>query len=79
MSERTDAGSTVVYVVERLVSLGKETNANRYFVPTGFQAKNLIVDGGLQLGDIEVLKKLDITLDGADEYVVCLTTGWMRR
>lgn len=57
------------YVVERIVAQGPELNRERFFVPTGFQSKNLIVDGGLQLGDIDVFSKLDVTIDGADEYV----------
>ena len=35
----------------------------------GFQSKNLIVDGGLVLGDIEQYPKIDVTIDGADECV----------
>jgi len=36
-------------------------------IPTGFQSKQLIVQGGLTLGDIDQYHKLDITIDGADE------------
>lgn len=57
------------YVVERILQQGEDANKTRWFVPTGFQSKNLIVDGKLQLGDIDVLPELDVTIDGADEYV----------
>lgn len=34
---------------------------------TGFQSKQLIVNGGLTLGDISQYPHLDVTIDGADE------------
>lgn len=61
------SGSTVPYVVERIIAQGAEVNRDRWFVPTGFQSKNLIIDGGLRLGDIDMFSTLDVTLDGADE------------
>ena len=33
----------------------------------GFQSKQLIVDAGLVLGDVDQHPKIDVTLDGADE------------
>lgn len=39
----------------------------RWFVPTGFQSKELIVKGGLNLGDVDQFPIIDVTLDGADE------------
>lgn len=76
------SGSTVPFVVERLIEQGAEVNRERWFVPTGFQSKKLIVDGGtsadlscrtdqtgLRLGDIDVFPRLDVTIDGADECV----------
>ncbi|WFD32737.1 ribose-5-phosphate isomerase [Malassezia sp. CBS 17886] len=61
------SGSTVPYVVDRIIAQGQEVNKGRSFVPTGFQSKNLIVDGGLRLGDIDEFPELDVSLDGADE------------
>ncbi|KAF9074730.1 ribose-5-phosphate isomerase [Rhodocollybia butyracea] len=61
------SGSTVPYVVERIVSQGAEANKNRVFIPTGFQSKELIVSSGLTLGDVDQYPTIDITLDGADE------------
>lgn len=40
-----------------------------YFLQ-GFQSKELIISSGLTLGDIDQYPTLDITFDGADEYVV---------
>ncbi|KAG9003852.1 ribose-5-phosphate isomerase rki1 [Tulasnella sp. JGI-2019a] len=60
------SGSTVPYVVDRIVAQGK-ANDGRVFLPTGFQSKELIVKAGLTLGDIDQYTKLDVTIDGADE------------
>ncbi|KAF7303786.1 Ribose-5-phosphate isomerase [Mycena indigotica] len=61
------SGSTVPYVVERIVQLGAEANQERVFIPTGFQSKELIVSSGLNLGDVDQFPTIDVTLDGADE------------
>ncbi|KAJ7750458.1 ribose-5-phosphate isomerase [Mycena maculata] len=61
------SGSTVPYVVERIVQLGAEANQERVFIPTGFQSKELIVSSGLSLGDVDQYPTIDVTLDGADE------------
>lgn len=61
------SGTTVPYVVERIVQQGHETNESRWFIPTGFQSKELIVKAGLNLGDVDQFPKIDVTLDGADE------------
>ena len=34
------------YVVERILQQGEQVNSDRWFVPTGFQSKELIVEGG---------------------------------
>ncbi|KAF8956598.1 ribose-5-phosphate isomerase [Flammula alnicola] len=61
------SGSTVPYVVERIVQQGPELNKGRVFIPTGFQSKQLIVESGLTLGDVDQYPTIDVTLDGADE------------
>jgi len=61
------SGSTVPYVVERIVAQGKEVNTGRTFIPTGFQSKELIVKAGLPLGDVDQYLTIDVTIDGADE------------
>jgi len=60
-------GSTVPYVVEKIVAQGAEANHGRIFLPTGFQSKELIIKAGLTLGDIAQYTKIDVTIDGADE------------
>ncbi|CAO1615334.1 unnamed protein product [Jaminaea pallidilutea] len=66
------SGSTVPYVVERIVQQGPSVNAKRWFVPTGFQSKELIVQAGLQLGDVDSFPSIDVTIDGADEVDAAL-------
>ncbi|PAV18139.1 ribose-5-phosphate isomerase [Pyrrhoderma noxium] len=61
------SGSTVPYVVERIVQQGSELNKDRVFLPTGFQSKELIVKANLRLGDVDQYPSIDVTIDGADE------------
>ncbi|KAK8846661.1 ribose-5-phosphate isomerase [Kwoniella newhampshirensis] len=61
------SGSTVPYVVDRIVAQGLEANKDRVFLPTGFQSKELIIKAGLTLGDVDQYAKIDVTIDGADE------------
>lgn len=61
------SGSTVPYVVDRIVAQGLEANKGRVFIPTGFQSKELIIKAGLVLGDVDQYPYLDVTIDGADE------------
>jgi ribose 5-phosphate isomerase A len=61
------SGSTVPYVVERIVQQGEQANSDRVFLPTGFQSRELIVSSGLNLGDVDQFPTIDVTLDGADE------------
>jgi len=61
------SGSTVPYVVEKIVAQGAEANHGRVFLPTSFQSKDLIISAGLTLGDIAQHTQIDVTIDGADE------------
>jgi len=61
------SGSTVPYVVEKIVAQGPEVNKDRVFIPTGFQSKELIVQAKLRLGDVDQYPVIDVTIDGADE------------
>jgi len=61
------SGSTVPYVVDKILQQGQEINKDRIFLPTGFQSKELIIKGGLRLGDIDQFTHIDVTIDGADE------------
>lgn len=46
---------------------GPKVNLHRWFIPTGFQSKELIVKAGLPLGDVDSFPVIDVTIDGADE------------
>ncbi|XP_074605474.1 ribose-5-phosphate isomerase [Brevipalpus obovatus] len=62
------SGSTVIYAVERIADHVKSNKLwNIKFVPTSFQAKQLIVDHNLPLTELEIDYNLDCTIDGADE------------
>ncbi|WWC87270.1 ribose-5-phosphate isomerase [Kwoniella dendrophila CBS 6074] len=61
------SGSTVPYVVDRIVAQGFQANKDRVFLPTGFQSKELIIKAGLTLGDVDQYARIDVTIDGADE------------
>ncbi|GJJ13046.1 hypothetical protein Clacol_007295 [Clathrus columnatus] len=78
---RHSLGSTVPYVVERILEQGPEVNTARVFIPTGthappqgsmtcFQSKELVVTAGLKLGDVDQYPLIDVTIDGADEFIV---------
>jgi len=61
------SGSTVVYAVERLAQRVVRENLTIKCVPTSFQARQLIVDNGLFLSDLDRTPELDVAIDGADE------------
>ncbi|RIA93266.1 ribose-5-phosphate isomerase [Glomus cerebriforme] len=61
------SGSTIVYVVERILQLKNLLNKECIFIPTSFQSRLLIIEGGLNLGDIDQYSEIDVTIDGADE------------
>ncbi|XP_066603839.1 ribose-5-phosphate isomerase isoform X2 [Prorops nasuta] len=61
------SGSTVTYAVDRIAELTRERNLNVVCVPTSFQARQLILNNHLKLGDLETYPKLDYAIDGADE------------
>ncbi|KPM40320.1 hypothetical protein AK830_g6244 [Neonectria ditissima] len=68
------SGSTVVYVVEAIVSKGPEFYGGMTFIPTGSQSKGLIRNGGLTLANLDERPvvdgkpvALDVAFDGADE------------
>jgi len=61
------SGSTVVYAVNRLVERTKREGLKVVCIPTSFQSIQLIVNGGLTLGDLSRYPKIDVDIDGADE------------
>jgi len=61
------SGSTIVYAVKRLAERVKEENLQIRCIPTSFQARQLILQHGLVLGDLEIDERIDVTIDGCDE------------
>ena len=62
------SGSTIVYAVTRLAERVKEENLSIQCVPTSFQAKQLILENGLNLSSLEVEPyHCNVAIDGADE------------
>lgn len=53
--------------MQRLSELVFSQGFHLVFVPTSFQSRQLIVDHGLTLGDLERNYEIDVTIDGADE------------
>lgn len=58
--------------MKRLAERVKTEKLNVVCVPTSFQAKQLIVENGLKLGELEIYPELDVAIDGADECDVDL-------
>lgn len=63
------SGSTVVPAVEALKELvdAQQAHERVVCVPTSWQARELIVAAGLQLGDLDRFPEIDVDIDGADE------------
>lgn len=61
------SGSTIVYAVNRLAERVKSENLNVVCIPTSFQAKQLILQNKLKLGELETYPDIDVAIDGADE------------
>ncbi|MFX1429925.1 MAG: ribose 5-phosphate isomerase A [Promethearchaeota archaeon] len=61
------SGSTVVYAVQKLGEFNKERSLNLKCIPSSFQAYQLIIENGLDLGTLEQYPEIDIDIDGADE------------
>ncbi|XP_027857425.1 ribose-5-phosphate isomerase isoform X2 [Xiphophorus couchianus] len=67
------SGSTIVYAVDRLAERVRQEKLNIVCVPTSFQARQLILQHGLALSDLERHPELDVAIDGADEVDAELT------
>lgn len=61
------SGSTIVYAVDRLKERVDKEKLNVTCIPTSFQARQLIIQNGLALGELEINPHIDCTIDGADE------------
>ncbi|KAL0485098.1 ribose 5-phosphate isomerase A [Acrasis kona] len=61
------AGSTVPFCVERIKQRVDEEGLSLVCIPSGYQAKQLILDHGLILSDLSQHPDIDVAIDGADE------------
>ena len=61
------SGSTIKYAIVRLAERVKEEGLRVIFVPTSFQSKELLMNHGLTIGELNSFKCLDVAIDGADE------------
>lgn len=61
------SGSTITYVLERIVQVCKERAISVKCIPTSLQSKQLIYDYNLPITDIDCHPVIDVTIDGADE------------
>ncbi|XP_012259067.2 ribose-5-phosphate isomerase isoform X3 [Athalia rosae] len=61
------SGTTVLYVIQRLVELVKEKDWKITCIPTSFQARQRILSNGLTLGTLDNYPKVDCTIDGINE------------
>ncbi|XP_061700738.1 ribose-5-phosphate isomerase [Syngnathoides biaculeatus] len=67
------SGSTIVYAVDRLAARARQEKLNVVCVASSFQARQLIVQHGLTLSDLDRHPELDVAIDGADEVDADLT------
>ncbi|KAG9510534.1 Ribose-5-phosphate isomerase [Fragariocoptes setiger] len=61
------SGSTMCHVLESIKSRMEHDKLTITCVPSSYQAKQLIIDYGLPLGDLDSHPTLDLAIDGADE------------
>ncbi|XP_003222419.2 ribose-5-phosphate isomerase [Anolis carolinensis] len=61
------SGSTIVHAVHRLAERVKQENLSIVCIPTSFQARQLILQNGLTLSDLDRHPELNVAIDGADE------------
>lgn len=61
------SGSTIVYGVSKIAEMVAADDLDVTCIPTSFQARQLIIDHGLKIGDLERNPEIDLTIDGADE------------
>lgn len=61
------SGSTIVFAVQHLAERVQKEHLQIKCVPTSFQARQLILQHGLFLSDLEQTPSIDVAIDGADE------------
>lgn len=64
------SGSTIVHCVNEIRTLHQQLGSQSLIkacIPTSFQARQLIIENNLPLGDLNQYPNIDVTFDGADE------------
>nr|XP_028558431.1 ribose-5-phosphate isomerase isoform X1 [Podarcis muralis] len=61
------SGSTIVHAVQKLAERVKQEDLNIVCIPSSFQARQLILQNGLTLSDLDRHPELNVAIDGADE------------
>eukprot|EP00457_Paulinella_chromatophora_P005812 gb/GEZN01005829.1/.p1 GENE.gb/GEZN01005829.1/~~gb/GEZN01005829.1/.p1 ORF type:complete len:255 (+),score=30.05 gb/GEZN01005829.1/:176-940(+) len=61
------SGSTIIYAVDRLLQRVEAEKLDLVCVPTSHQARALLKDAKLRIGDLDEFPDLDVAIDGADE------------
>nr|XP_026269909.1 ribose-5-phosphate isomerase [Urocitellus parryii] len=61
------SGSTIVHAVQRIAERVKQESLSLICIPTSFQARQLILQYGLTLSDLDRHPEIDLAIDGADE------------
>lgn len=61
------SGSTIVFAIDRLKERVASEKLNVICIPTSFQSRQLIIQNGLSLGELEINPVIDCVIDGADE------------
>jgi len=61
------SGSTIVFAVQRLAERIRDEKLQIVCIPTSFQAREMIIEAGLTLSELDRYPALDVAIDGADE------------
>ena len=61
------SGSTIIYAVQKIGEMNRKKSLNLICIPSSFQAYQLIIENGLELGTLEKYPEIDLNIDGADE------------
>ena len=61
------SGTTIVHAVKKISEIFDNNKSSIICIPTSHQARQLIIEHGLKLGNIEQYPDIDLAIDGADE------------
>ncbi|RKP38212.1 ribose-5-phosphate isomerase-like protein [Dimargaris cristalligena] len=61
------SGSTIVYAIHRLAEQRAQLHPDLVCIPTSFQSRQLLIEAGFRVGDLDEFPQVDVTIDGADE------------